>query len=639
MRQNYYLLLAVLVSSLFSSCLFAQNSPLLLVGGGSEENGGWSDEPYQWFVDQSMNKKIAIISYAEVESDWLSNYFISLGAEEAKDFKIDRTGAEDTQLIAELEAYDGFFFKGGDQNRYYNFYNNTAFKSLLLEKIDKGAVLGGTSAGMAILSSIVYTADNGSLYPEDGLSSMDARYFTFADDFLNVLPNTMVDTHFAERGRMPRLVSMLAYWNIHQPNQNVLGIGVDDRTALCIDENRIGTVHGTGAVTFIELNSSHNIDKSHPLQLSNTSLISCVNGQQFDINKKEKTSTDSIDKLYNSNISSSNVTLYNGANYLSILEGLTSKTLLVYDGIKTTVDKTSDDQLLVLDIRNFPSSNLEDFRTQLMATKEVVLLPIDSSLLDDFKEENSVLHLVWNAMKSSETKVHVFDEAIPFVGEKYASNVYSKDNAAYTGTLSYREGLGLLEKAMIMTDLFSNSDYNENTTAVFQEALFSQDINWCVGLTDKSELQFEVIDNQWNLTYTGEKSSIITENYSDAYTTADSKRAIAGFQDVRTHVMYNNTISLQEVNFQNYEPTFDDIISSLPSSDTSSILWKHNQLFFQHRANRNIQLIDLQGMVHLNITTDQEIVDFPIQSVSPMIIRVTNLSSRGQTTLKIQSTK
>ncbi len=61
--------LNILFLCLFSFSAFAQGN-LMLVGGGSESEGGWSDTPYQWMVDNAENKKIAIISYSDADN-WL----------------------------------------------------------------------------------------------------------------------------------------------------------------------------------------------------------------------------------------------------------------------------------------------------------------------------------------------------------------------------------------------------------------------------------------------------------------------------------------------------------------------------------------------------------------------------------------
>ena len=39
---------------------FSQGS-LVLIGGGGESNGGWSDDPYTWALDQSQNRKVAVL--------------------------------------------------------------------------------------------------------------------------------------------------------------------------------------------------------------------------------------------------------------------------------------------------------------------------------------------------------------------------------------------------------------------------------------------------------------------------------------------------------------------------------------------------------------------------------------------------
>ncbi|WP_082026740.1 cyanophycinase [Flammeovirga sp. OC4] len=635
MRQ-YYILMLVLVSSLFYSSSFAQDIPLLLVGGGSEIEGGWSDEPYQWFVDQSENKKIAIISYAEVEDDWLKNYFLSLGAKEVKDFKIDRTNANNNEIIDELGDYTAFFFKGGDQNKYYSYYKNTLFHQLITDKVDNGVVLGGTSAGMAILASIVYTAEKGSLYPEDGLNSMDAKYFTFRNDFLNLLPHTLVDTHFAERGRLTRLISMLAYWNIHNSDESPIGIGVDDRTALCINTQKVGTVYGTGAASFIKLNSSHNIDPSLPLQLSETEIISCVHGQQFDLTQQQKMDVDNLDKLNNSKIHKNTVSLISDKKFEDYIQNLNQKTMIVYDQ-STSIENVWGDHVSLLNLRAIPTSELDDFKTTLQETENIFLLPFSSTHINSFLDKTSILNWVYNQMKSSTTHLYVFDEAIPYVGEFYASNINSSTTAAYNGSLRYNTGLGLVEKTLITTAIFDDSEYNENLTAVLQQGLITQDVQWSLGLTENSSITFTVIDDQWEVDYSGEHSSILLENQTENYSLANSKRAIVGYNKIKSHIIYNNKIRLKSSTFEDYEPTFNSIIiNDLNEVNDINFQWKNEQLIFQKLGDRKIQLIDFQGRIKEEVYSTSQIIEFPIPTKYPMIIRAIDRNSGAQKTLKIK---
>ena len=69
----------ILLSFLISFCIILFNLPtnaqgfLMLAGGGGEDEGGWSDEPYQWVVDHAQNKRIAVISYSE-QTNWLPEF-------------------------------------------------------------------------------------------------------------------------------------------------------------------------------------------------------------------------------------------------------------------------------------------------------------------------------------------------------------------------------------------------------------------------------------------------------------------------------------------------------------------------------------------------------------------------------------
>ena len=83
MKQFFLLLL---FTPLFC---FSQGS-LVLIGGGGESNGGWSDDPYTWALDQSQNRKVAVIYYSSSTS-WIPNYFIDLGAADTARFDIDNS--------------------------------------------------------------------------------------------------------------------------------------------------------------------------------------------------------------------------------------------------------------------------------------------------------------------------------------------------------------------------------------------------------------------------------------------------------------------------------------------------------------------------------------------------------------------
>ena len=59
---------------------------------------------------------------------------------------------------------------------------------------------------------------------------------------LGFIPNVVIDSHFAERGRIGRLLGAVAQ------NPRNLGIGIDEATAIFVERNEFFTVLGDGAV-------------------------------------------------------------------------------------------------------------------------------------------------------------------------------------------------------------------------------------------------------------------------------------------------------------------------------------------------------------------------------------------------------
>ena len=269
-----FLVYAFLLSSILS---YSQGS-LVLIGGGGESNGGWSDAPYTWALDQSQNRKVAVIYYSSSTS-WIPEYFMDLGASDTALFDIDNLTLANSQATYDsLMNYDVFFIKGGDQWDYYNTWKNTKVEDAITDKFNQGGVIMGTSAGMAILSKLIFTAENGSVYPDDAMTDENNPDITLEDDFLNIFSEYIFDTHFVERGRLGRLIpfclntSLSPFNNSHFKN----GLGVDDRTAICIDSNNIGEVMGSAAVTIIERIFS-------PLN-QDPRISQLIDGQKFDFN-------------------------------------------------------------------------------------------------------------------------------------------------------------------------------------------------------------------------------------------------------------------------------------------------------------------------------------------------------------------
>ncbi len=283
--MKYAIILAVFLLTLFWSAT-AQRGHLMIVGGGSESNDyptSWNAEPYQWAVDQSKNKKVAVLHYSSTSS-WLEDYFMNhCDATEAKSYVVNSSNANSSALMEELMGYDVFFFRGGNQEVYYEDYNGTLMEQTIKDKYEDGGVIGGTSAGLAILSGVIFYAGHGSVYSDEVIKNFNDNDITLADDFLDFMPGYLFDSHFRDRGRLGRLVAFLSNYYKTQA-ELITGIGVDGTTALCIDSGMMATAYGTGAVGIYEPVADPRFGAGNMVLADSIWVSQLLHGDQIDLN-------------------------------------------------------------------------------------------------------------------------------------------------------------------------------------------------------------------------------------------------------------------------------------------------------------------------------------------------------------------
>jgi cyanophycinase len=260
----------------------------MMVGGGGENYGSWSDNPYGWFVEKAGFGKIINIDVDEA-SDWYPTYFESLGASiTSYNLQIaTEADANSFPIFQELLSANGIFIEGGDQWDYVSTWKNTYVQTAIQSVYENGGVIGGTSAGLAILGEIVFDGQNGSLTSDQAAYNPYHYRVSITDDFLNILPGVFTDSHFNERGRLARLTVMLARRN-QDNNEDLLGIGVEYKTAFCVDESMIGTVHGE-MVTIIHQSDSSEIQciANEPPRFTDIVFNQLLDGDQYNLSTRE----------------------------------------------------------------------------------------------------------------------------------------------------------------------------------------------------------------------------------------------------------------------------------------------------------------------------------------------------------------
>ena len=239
--------------------------PLLLCGGGTEGDVGdataWSTAYAVLLeggdVTGDGRVRVAVLADSE-QTGWLPGYLEWLGADEAFNLTVaTRAAARADDLAAVFADVDAVFLKGGDQGSYYDLWNDSPLETLILGVYAAGGAIGGTSAGA--MSQSEYALAGGADYVSaDVLLDSHTAWLDDVsdggsgvhDDFLGLLPRTLVDTHFSVRGRLGRLAGALALAIDEGAPDDLLGIGLDERTCLRVRDGR-ALVSGAASAVFL----------------------------------------------------------------------------------------------------------------------------------------------------------------------------------------------------------------------------------------------------------------------------------------------------------------------------------------------------------------------------------------------------
>ncbi|MBI3037761.1 cyanophycinase [bacterium] len=259
---NLILLLTIFCSILlFPFHAKAVQAPLVLIGGGKEDfmPKSWSESTFKFIVEKANHGKILVLSCTD-ELDSIPSYFIHLGAESAELLKIpDRPFADDPETYKAIEKADGLFIVDREILAQINNWRGTRTESAIRNHFASGKIIGGSGTGAQILAEVKAFRKDKDLTPPEAIRSPSAIPFSFQTDFLPLIPRVLVETHFTRMGGLPIILIKIAQWKLNSPSKDFFGIGIDEKTALVIDENLNAKVLGEGTVTFVAAASSSTI--------------------------------------------------------------------------------------------------------------------------------------------------------------------------------------------------------------------------------------------------------------------------------------------------------------------------------------------------------------------------------------------
>jgi len=229
-----------------TSDIFTNTTGITVLMGGATEN----DSAMIWFLQHSGGGDIVVLR--TTGSDGYNDYMYSqlgVSVNSVQTIVCNNASASyDTYIIQQLSNAEALWFAGGDQWDYVSFWNNTPVDSVINYLINvKKIPVGGTSAGMAILGHIVFTAQNGSATSPASLANPYVANVTLLkDDFIfnPWLNNVVTDTHYDNPDRRGRHITFLARILQDYNIPAVYGIACNEYVAVCIDTNGQARVYG-----------------------------------------------------------------------------------------------------------------------------------------------------------------------------------------------------------------------------------------------------------------------------------------------------------------------------------------------------------------------------------------------------------
>jgi cyanophycinase len=220
----------------------AKQGKLIIIGGHEDKEGEQTIlKEVVRLLGQNGNLLLMTVASQEPEeiAKEYRKVFKKLGVEKLDwlDIRMRDDGLKQ-ENIEKIERADLLFFSGGDQLRITSQMGDTPVYSTMQERFQDGLHVVGTSAGAAVLPKTMLIDGN-----DDESNHMHNLGMAPG---LGLIEGVVVDSHFAERGRIGRLLGAVAQ------NPANLGLGIDENTALVIGRNDEARVIGDGAVYFVD---------------------------------------------------------------------------------------------------------------------------------------------------------------------------------------------------------------------------------------------------------------------------------------------------------------------------------------------------------------------------------------------------
>ncbi len=221
---------------------------VVLMGGSTDVEAA-----FRWMINRASGGDFVIIRASG--SVGYNDYVYAMGNVNSVetlliDSKEKANLAETARILREADA---LFIAGGDQANYVKYWSNTEVSKAIDYLVNEKKIpIGGTSAGCAVLSEIIFDALNDTVLSDEALANPYDVKVSLSRSFIQIpiLKDIITDQHYSQRKRQGRHITFIARMK-KDFGLDAKGIAVDEKTAVCIEENGDVSVYGDNKAFFI----------------------------------------------------------------------------------------------------------------------------------------------------------------------------------------------------------------------------------------------------------------------------------------------------------------------------------------------------------------------------------------------------
>jgi cyanophycinase len=222
--------------------------------------------------------RVVVISTAsslgEAATERYRELFLGLGIGRVTGLRPEeRQEAMDPAAAAAVAEATGIYLTGGNQSRLAQVVAGTRLADALFLAHDRGAAIAGTSAGASAMASHMVAYGRSGSTPKNRMAQLSAG--------LGILQGMVIDQHFEQRGRIGRLLAIVA------GSPSLLGVGIDEDTGAIVYADKTLQVIGRGSVTIVDgsqvRTDAYRGKGYRPLMVSGAILHTLPAGYWFDL--------------------------------------------------------------------------------------------------------------------------------------------------------------------------------------------------------------------------------------------------------------------------------------------------------------------------------------------------------------------